>query len=869
MVNPFTATGGSISRGARPPQGPSDREPAGKGNAGGNGDSFQEAMKRGSTHGWKGRWERAVEEYRRALQYSPKDPSARTYLAMALYKSGQLQEALELYEELWKEQPSNPALLQRLAEVQESMGDLEAAATSHQRLAEVFTRRRSLEEAFEAWQKALALKPGDLALWDSMMEAAALVGAVDKMMPSYLGLARRLALESHFEEAIGVVERGQILDPSNSLTLPLLASIRGALAYSWRATAQGETPTPEDLARLIPAISISEQPPPRAGEPPAPPVVPDGAAEFQEDLLVAEEVPAETRGSEAVTQEEPAAIVEEPMTLPQLVTEGASSDVESLEEEPASPSFPGTEGTPSLPSSYEEEILVSDPATDEQDPPSPPLADEGEDSSLPPAFGEMDEEANPRQQQWQPVEPQPSEQWDAPAAAQLPEESPVESQPPEESPVDAEARPPEEEPAEVAASAEVEPIDEPRLPDDSKVAEPLAEQEVAEIGGQEEPDLAESQEDLDPVEAHEGSDGSVAEGTLPGIAIAGQLAELAEAYEQAGQVEQAAETYGEALGLSPDLPRALLGMARLHLAVGELDLAEEKVRRALLSPVSEEGVTQRSAAKLLLDILIGRAVSGDLAAATEGLLWLRSTVPAELLPASEEAAGAPAFVQLLGWCGAEHLEELALLPPEVRGEAVLALREAEELLESGQLRSAADEMYRLIAAHSDFLPAQSLLGKVLAAQSRLEEARERSQRLLDLYDMRGYPDQALEVLWWRVALEAGNGDDRARLVQLLRVQNRVAEAEAVESGRRIDAWVGEMGAQGWDELLRRAEISFAEGAREDAVDLLRTALAVDGADQVTRAALTRVLQTMGDEVSREELLEILKQLDLPEGLAQI
>lgn len=690
MVNPFTATGGSISRGAGgPSHGDSKRDSAGK-DPGGGGGSFEEALKRGSAHGWKGRWEQAVEEYRRALKHSPKDRSARTYLAMALYKCGHLQEGLELYQELWKEQPSNLPMLQRMAEVQETMGDLGAAAESHQSLAEIHTRRRAPEEAFKAWQKAAALKPDDLALWNSMMEAAALAGAVASMMPSYLKLARRLALEGRFEEAIGVVERGQILDPTNLLMLPLLAAIRGALAYSWRAASQGETPTPEELARLIPDIpSLGEPPPQEAYEPSAPPP-PEASARLGQEATASTE---ETERAEAAVVQP-----EEAVRLP------AAPDPEELlpaAVEPESPSPSPTVETDSIPLA-EAEGLEEGPRSLEELPGAaePELEGEPEDSSEASDAVEMD----------------------------LPEVT---------------------EPAEAPSEAAVD------------------------LDLQEEPALPEAQEV---------SDGSGVPEASPGTAIAEQLAELAGAHEQAGQAEQAAEAYGQALELSPHLPSALLGMARLHLAAGELDSAEEKVRHTLEDAASEGVAVQGAAAKLLLDILIGRAVSGDLQAATEGLLWLHATVPAELLPASDVESGAATLAELLGRCGAEHLEELALLPPEVRGEVVLALSKSEGLLREGLFRSAADEMYRLIADQPDFLPAQSLLGKALASLKKLEAAKDRSQRLLDLYEMRGTPTQALEVLWWRVAEGIGDGDDRGRLVQLLRAQNRLTEAESIAAG---------------------------------------------------------------------------------------
>jgi hypothetical protein len=159
--------------------------------------------------------------------------------------------------------------------------------------------------------------------------------------------------------------------------------------------------------------------------------------------------------------------------------------------------------------------------------------------------------------------------------------------------------------------------------------------------------------------------------------------------------------------------------------------------------------------------------------------------PAEAFDRSgqgEETAesGTADAAEMLGRCGSGHRVELASLPPGIREEVVPALKMGEELLREGLFRSAADELYRLIGSHPDFLPAHSLLGQVLAGQQRVEVAADSSRRLLELYELRGVPEQALEVLEWRVAGGIDDGDDHARLLQLLREQDRLAEAEPIE-----------------------------------------------------------------------------------------
>ncbi|MCL4535378.1 MAG: hypothetical protein M1370_09505, partial [Bacteroidetes bacterium] len=122
---------------------------------------FQEALKRGSAHAWNEEWNNAAEQYRLALQEFPDDVSALTYLAMALYRCGEYRQSLALYQSLWNSQPSNLTMLQRVAELQEAVGEREAAAISYGHLAEAHTRRRSPRDAFKAWQKVVEFTPGN------------------------------------------------------------------------------------------------------------------------------------------------------------------------------------------------------------------------------------------------------------------------------------------------------------------------------------------------------------------------------------------------------------------------------------------------------------------------------------------------------------------------------------------------------------------------------------------------------------------------------------------------------------------------------------------------------------------------------------
>ncbi|HZK67234.1 MAG TPA: tetratricopeptide repeat protein, partial [Chloroflexota bacterium] len=195
---------------------------------------FQEAVKRGSAFAWRGQWADAAREYRQALALSPDDASALNYLAMALFKSGQLEEALECYRRVWKTQPANLSALQKVAEVQDAMGDKDSAIASYRQISDQQMKRNSPDEALKALQKVVELRPTEAESWSALMSVAALAGNLGDMIPRSLTLARELFLKDRFQDAFRVAEQVQSIDPTNLAVPRLIAAFRKGLEYSYR-----------------------------------------------------------------------------------------------------------------------------------------------------------------------------------------------------------------------------------------------------------------------------------------------------------------------------------------------------------------------------------------------------------------------------------------------------------------------------------------------------------------------------------------------------------------------------------------------------------------------------------------------------------
>ena len=138
-------------------------------------------LRRGDAALFAGDSESAVDAYRRAVESSPRNPSARHSLAAALAKAGRLEESRAEFLRALELDQDNPTLLVGLAATQLELGDTEAALDALRRTVEldpgsVDYRLRLATAAERAGRPQVALGAFEAALQLDGMSVAALVG---------------------------------------------------------------------------------------------------------------------------------------------------------------------------------------------------------------------------------------------------------------------------------------------------------------------------------------------------------------------------------------------------------------------------------------------------------------------------------------------------------------------------------------------------------------------------------------------------------------------------------------------------------------------------------------------------------------------
>lgn len=187
---------------------------------------FEQAMKRASSYAWDKRWDKAIVEYNRALAEFPDDLTALVGLGMAHLESRQLEKALSVYQKASQLTPNDPLAWERVADVQERLGQLNEAAETYVTMANVYVQRKDIGKAIETWLRATRLAPDHMVAHLSLAEAYAKQGKAQAAAEEHLALARILQRRGQIEKAIQQCRHAMELDPRSTQARITLEALR-------------------------------------------------------------------------------------------------------------------------------------------------------------------------------------------------------------------------------------------------------------------------------------------------------------------------------------------------------------------------------------------------------------------------------------------------------------------------------------------------------------------------------------------------------------------------------------------------------------------------------------------------------------------
>jgi len=187
---------------------------------------YQEAIKQGHSAAWDQDWERAATYYRQALAEQHEDPKALTNLALALFKLQDYEEALQLYTQLIKKNPTDPVPLEKAAILYEILGKPEVGSTIAVRTAELYLKSGDIEKAIENWTRALGMNPENLAAHSRLALVYERMKRVSQAVREYLHIASLMQHAGERNKAAQALNRALSLAPNHDEVHQALAMLR-------------------------------------------------------------------------------------------------------------------------------------------------------------------------------------------------------------------------------------------------------------------------------------------------------------------------------------------------------------------------------------------------------------------------------------------------------------------------------------------------------------------------------------------------------------------------------------------------------------------------------------------------------------------
>jgi tetratricopeptide (TPR) repeat protein len=204
-------------------------------------NNFQEAMNQGHSAAWDQMWDKAASFYRQALQASPNHPKALTSLGLALYELQNYKEALACYQMAAKISPEDPLPLEKVAELNERLGNVGQAAKIYLRAADLYAKNRDLNKAVESWTRVIRLDSENIIAHSRLAMVYERVGRKQQSLTEYLAVGSLLQHAGEVQKAIQTVNHALQIVPGSHEATQALALLKAGQLLPKPARLKGAT----------------------------------------------------------------------------------------------------------------------------------------------------------------------------------------------------------------------------------------------------------------------------------------------------------------------------------------------------------------------------------------------------------------------------------------------------------------------------------------------------------------------------------------------------------------------------------------------------------------------------------------------------
>lgn len=219
----------------------------------GNQAQYQEAIRRAKLYNQQKEWTKAIGVLRIAINEFPALPEPYDLLGQACAGLRQWDRALDVYKRAARYSGGNIAYLNKVADMQERLGQLSEAGQTYMAAGELQMRKNNLELAESNWLRAIRLEPNLLGAHRRLAMLYQRQNNVAAAVREYLAIARILDMQGEKKQALQMCKAALRLDPENNDVLKAVELIR----YG-----EAAMPEPDEEPISIPpqAQEVSEEP---------------------------------------------------------------------------------------------------------------------------------------------------------------------------------------------------------------------------------------------------------------------------------------------------------------------------------------------------------------------------------------------------------------------------------------------------------------------------------------------------------------------------------------------------------------------------------------------------------------------------------
>jgi tetratricopeptide (TPR) repeat protein len=212
----------------------------------GDQQKFQVAMAHADRFSQEGKWADAMKAYRFALAEFPNNEAAITGFGKSGLAIGQVEIAWRAFQQILKINPANLEALNYMADIQERMGQVDAAAETYFRIGNVYAAQNNFEAALEVWIRTTTLAAGQVNAHLRIAETLARQGQTRPAAREYLKLAAIYQEREDADRVLEYVQAAQELLPDDPGVVTALEAVEEGAAIEPELVS--DTPPEEELA---------------------------------------------------------------------------------------------------------------------------------------------------------------------------------------------------------------------------------------------------------------------------------------------------------------------------------------------------------------------------------------------------------------------------------------------------------------------------------------------------------------------------------------------------------------------------------------------------------------------------------------------